>query len=66
MLSIVDEDLESNVRWSMPIKLLSLEVPETVSVGYPQITCLTEVDLSDLVGPESWFIFRAADVDEVG
>lgn len=67
MLSIVDEDLENNVRRSMATKLLSHKVPETVSVGYPQTKCLEEVeDLSDLVGPESWFIFRAADVDEVG
>ena len=66
MLSIVDEDLEDIVRRNMALKLLLHKVPETFSVGYPEIQSLEQIkDLSDLVGPESWFIFRVAGLDEV-
>ena len=58
MLSMVDEDLEEKVRRNMATKLLLYQVPVAYSVVFHVIQSLEHIkDLSDLVNPESWFIF---------
>ena len=61
IFSIVDEDLEDSVRMTMASKLLSTEIPEEFQVGYPELVDLeTKPNLTDLIGPESWYVFKVS------
>lgn len=66
IVAIVDEDLDNNVRADMAVKLIANSVPESYSVGYPEL-CLPIQDIqniSELVGPDSWFLIDVSGIKD--
>ena len=64
ILAIVDEDLDDSLRQKIATKLQVSGVPEEFSSGYPEIPEFASLqDISDAVGPNSWFLLKVAGVD---
>lgn len=64
IFSIVDEDLEESTRMAIASKLLSSEYPEEFQIGYPELVDLeSKPNLTDLIGPESWFVFKVLGIE---
>ena len=64
LAAIVNDDLDDIVRANMAAKLLGHPVPDSYTVGYPKINLpISEIkELSDLVGPDSWFLIKLSKI----
>ena len=67
LAAIVDDDLDDIVRAKMAAKLLSHQVPDSFTVGYPEINLpISEIkELSDLIGPDSWFLIKLSKITDM-
>ena len=58
LFSLASEKLEDNDKSSIAARMLSLQKPEKIKLGYPDFPKLTDkTELHDLVTPNSWQLF---------
>ena len=63
LLALADDDLEQELKSKILERLLDSEVPDQFSMGKPELpVILMSTELSELVGPQSWFLVKVADV----
>ena len=58
LFSLASEKLEDDDKSSIAARMLSLQKPEKIKLGYPDFPKLTDkTELRDLVTPDSWQLF---------
>ena len=58
LFSLASEKLDDDDKSSIAARLLSLQKPEKIKLGYPDFPKLTDkTELRDLVTPDSWQLF---------
>ena len=58
LFSLASEKLEDDDKSSIAARMLSLQKPEKIKLGYPDFPKLTDkTELQDLVTPNSWQLF---------
>ncbi len=63
LLALADDDLEQELKSKILERLLDSEVPDQFRMGKPELpVILMSTELSELVGPQSWFLVKVADV----
>jgi len=63
LLTLADDDIELELKSKSLDKLLDSEVPDQFRMGKPELpVILMSTELSELVGPQSWFLVKVADV----
>lgn len=64
--SLVDEDLDDQVRSKIAQRLLENPKPAQYNIGFPEIPDLSKIeDVSDLIGPLSWYLIDVANLQDV-
>lgn len=63
LLALADDNIEQELKSKILERLLDSEVPDQFRMGKPELpVILMSTELSELVGPQSWFIVKVAEV----